>query len=231
MKRFLLIFFLCATSVFGQVVYDSFTDATSTPLTSHTTDTGQTWSLQVDPVFTIQNASTFPTATGTVANLGNGSTQSGEFAYVESGIADVDIECYVRTGNSPSNKFPGIVFRHSTGENALIAAIGTDDVLYLQKMETGVITDENTVNVGFDVGFLEEYKLRVVAIGSAITVTLTCLSGSAGGCVTVNLSDVITFNQTETKHGIYGRDLTDQYDDFTVNQVGSWPVRRRGLRR
>lgn len=168
----------------GAIVWDSFTGANTTPLLSHTADTGQSWA-QIEGVtdnLTLNN--------GKLQSYPNGAAA---YAYViDSTDAGVTITADFIFGVFDNVHYCEIIFRCSDASNLWKAQVlgpaGNNIKLIKTVATVETVVDQDTVTLVAG----QQYRFEVVTSGNGITFTVN-------GVV---LTGTDAFNNTATKHGI-----------------------------
>lgn len=195
---------------------DSFDDTVGTALSAHLMDTGETWLYNGIPTLTIQtpNLSNFPSALGQVLNTTGGSVHN-RFAYIDFGYSNFDMTCNCYINNSNGTTLLGFPFRFSSSNNYVLT--------YIQKSVGGVVLLVRTVVNGSLQSIIDS---TTVSSGEGIF-RITTIDDNVDIYWQDNLelSVIIPYNQTETKHGIYGWYSvgTSQYDEYSISEYSNVP--------
>ena len=177
-------------------------DGAASSLAAHTPDVGPGWTIAA-------TGSTWNvTGSGTVQLAKDPGGTARDFAWMDSGEADVIISCQVK-GNV--SNIPGIIARLSdSGANCwLISVSPAGDVFTIVQREAGSNTTRATTSVTIDAGTF--YTIVVTLSGNTITATL-----NGGNQIQYTSA---TFQNTATKHGIHEfNDTTGsaEFEEFLV---------------
>jgi hypothetical protein len=206
-------------------VYDSFTGADNTLLTSHTPDTkptGASWSFL--GTSSDGNNGNFVISSNRLLNTvhpGNGNNSTSK-AWIESGSTDVTLSAVLSLGsNNNIYALGGFVFRYINSSNYMRIDIGRDGFdtfafgwsIRLLAIVNGSATVVATAGTGTDLARDTEYALTASVTGSSYAVSIGALTLSASSSA----------NASATSHGLFidntvsrGTGNETYFDNFTV---------------
>lgn len=187
----------------GPLFLDTFTDANGTNLAAHTPD--------VDTV----GGGWINAATGATWGIASGKAikeAAGNFrnaAWIDAGTADAQATCQY----TQSTRSGGLGLRISDENNCWVVALynnnDTTNTILLREINAGGVTTRAEAAYDSDDGMT--YALKATAIGTTIT-------GFVNGTSLVSYASA-SFNQAQTKHGLYIQDSdadSAEFDDFRV---------------
>jgi hypothetical protein len=183
------------------IVYDSFTDANGTVITSHTTDSNHTYSDHGTPVAEIQSNELQTTST------------ADQILFIDTSESDCIVRLKFNNKSADVSWSVRLYLRHTgiSDHIQIQASHGTPSQLVLNETDGGVGTTHDSVNVTIDNNTY--YILYAKMIGNLITGELRDNDEN----ILASVSGEITFNQTETEHGFYLAQSTAIFiDDFKI---------------
>ena len=179
-------------------VSDSFTDTDSTSLDAHTPDIGGSW-VEENGQWDIQ--SNRANTTGSAPGGNNW------LASIDSGISDGVVSCVINLG---ANDEGGVLVRFTdTNHFWLIVIHESNNDFRLMENNAGWTERDKVVLSNIAAG--TDYTIEITLNGATISATL-----DGGNQISYSLA---TFNQTATKHGLYGNPAAIKYDDFSVSDL------------
>ena len=191
-------------------VYDAFTAADGTALTSHVADVsqaGQAWEVSA----TGSGTAGTPIVQSGEAGAGTGATATWVGSTVDAGASDaiLGVDYHVGATGSP---WGGVIARATDGNNYLLG-LAASDSLYVFRMQGGTWTQlKSKGNIPMAPGSL--HRLEVHAIGDTIELWWD-------GTRHLQVVEE-TFQQTATRHGVAwspGSSPGSRYDNFSVQRI------------
>lgn len=207
------------------IVNDTFTDTGGVELQNHTADSGHSWTvLNTVVAYTIDTTPTFLGSSGTFIECTPSLFAIDEYGYVEALDSNVEISMNIFFQNLGSASSLGPVARSDgTDQNFLIfRAIKETKQIVITKVEAG--SSSTLESHDFGTG-----NWRGIPLFLRFTVVADSLTGYAKNLNTgeeATISTTSTFNQTQTKHGVWcnrGGNNFQFVDNFLITTAPSTP--------
>ena len=183
------------------VMFDTFTDAAGTALSTHIPEKGDSWNIESGSVFD---------STGNIARLQSGQATVNT-AWINAVSSNLTIQCDVTLAGA--GQFSGIIYHVTDSANFLALFAEVDGTLTLRQYTAGVLATVGTVSSD------------LITLSAATTYTFRIESDGSTVDVYVNSTLEISTNDTDAQAGLgYGLlqwdgVLTGAWDNFRASNA------------